>query len=342
MSAATTSRLTSAFSFTRAVVWATLIFLAAIPLLFMNGLATGYTLHIFILVLVYSLLATSLNLLVGYTGPESFAHGALFGIGGYATGILALEFGVPVFAGILLGALAAVAAAFFISLPSLRLKGIYFAILTIAFQVIYQDSLLIFSDITGGINGLAGVPSIPGVFGLDSAVVDYYVVMIACVGSIYLLYRIINSGLGDTFKMIKQDEEVAKHLGYNTTRYKILSFVISAFFAGLAGGLFAQHNAFVGLTLSNLFISFQIFVFVIVGGAGYFWGPIVAAVFITYLEELLSLASVYSRVLTALMLLIVIVSIPNGIASISWREHIHSAGHRVGLLSKANRDDPNA
>ncbi len=342
MSTTTDSRLGTHLSYKRGIIGSILIFLALIPVLVMMNLATGYTVHFMVLIMIWSLMATSLNLLVGYTGPESFAHGALFGIGSFATAILSMEFGFPVAAGIMAGGLFAVIAALFLALPSLRLGGIYFAILTIAFQVIYQDTVLIFSDWTGGLNGLGGIPSFPSILGVEPYIVDYYAVMVTCVVSIYVLYRIINSGLGDAFQMIKQDEEFAEHLGYNTVQYKILSFGISAFFAGLAGGLFAQHNGFVGLTLTNLFISFQIFVFVIVGGAGYFWGPIAAAVFITYMEEVLMLASVYTRILTAVVLLVVIVALPNGIASISWRSHLTSLKQRVGSAPKVKEDDPNA
>lgn len=301
--------------------------LVLFPLLVTSGMLTGYPLHILEVILVWCLLATALNLLVGYTGPESFAHGALFGIGGYLTAIFTMEFGIPLFASIPLGAFAAVLAALFIALPSLRLKGVYFAILTIAFQVIYEDSVLILGDFTGGLNGLSGIPTFAG-FGLPPVIVDYYTVLLAVVVSLYALYRIIHSSLGETFVMIRQDEDFAEHLGYSTTRYKILSFCISAFFTGLAGGLFAQHNSFIGPTLSTIIISFQIFVFVIIGGAGYFWGPIVATAVLTAIQEVFSMASEFSRLLMAVVLLVVIVTIPGGIASIDYRELLERATGR--------------
>lgn len=291
--------------------------LVLFPLLITSGVLTGYPLHILEVILVWCLLTTALNLLVGYTGPESFAHGGLFGIGGYVTAILTMQFAVPLFGSILLGAVAAVVAALFIALPSLRLKGVYFAILTIAFQVIYEDSVLILNEFTGGLNGLSGIPTFAG-FGLQPRIVDYYTVLIAVLISLYLLYRIIHSSLGDTFMMIRQDEDFAEHLGYSTTRYKILSFAISAFFTGLAGGLFAQHNSFIGPTLSSIFISFQIFVFVIVGGAGYFWGPIAAAAILMAIQQVFSVAAAFSRLFMAVLLLVVIVTIPGGIASIDY------------------------
>lgn len=294
-----------------------LLLLALLPILQMYGLISDYILHIGGVILVWSLLATSLNLLVGYTGPESFAHGALFGMGGYTTAILSTQFGIPLQAAVLAGAILAVAAAMFIALPSLRLAGTYFAIITLAFQVIYQDTVLVLGDLTGGLNGISDIPTFAG-FGLRPAYVDYYVILGVVAASIFVLHRIVHSGLGDTFVMIRQDEEFAAHLGFSTMRYKMLAFGISAFFTGLAGGLFAQHNAFVGPTLSNIFISFQIFVFVIIGGAGYFWGPIVATAALTALQEVASLSGVYSRLFTALLLLVVIIAAPGGIASIDY------------------------
>ena len=298
-------------------VAATLLLLAVIPALFAWGIGSEYFVHIVEITIIWAMLATSLNLLVGYTGPESFAHGALFGIGGFSAAILAIDFGLPISLGILLGGLATAVAALFIALPSLRLKGIYFAILTIAFQVIYSDSLLILDSYTGGLNGLSGIPTLGRGSGMV-LYIDYYVVLVVCTVSIFIMYRVIHSGLGDTFRMIKQDEEFAEHLGYNTTQYKILSFVISAFFAGVAGGLFAQHNSFMGPTLSNIFISFQVFVFVIVGGAGYFWGPIIATAFLTAMQEVFSLSAVYAQLLTALLLLIIIITVPDGLASVNY------------------------
>lgn len=308
------------------------------PLLITSGILTGYPLHILEVILVWCLLATALNLLVGYTGPESFAHGALFGIGGYVTAILTMQFGIPLFGSILLGAVAAVIAALFIAIPSLRLKGVYFAILTIAFQVIYEDSVLILNDFTGGLNGLSGVPTFAG-FGLQPRIVDYYTVTLAVVASLYLLYRIIHSSLGETFMMIRQDEDFAEHLGYSTTRYKILSFAVSAFFAGLAGGLFVQHNSFIGPTLSGIFISFQIFVFVIVGGAGYFWGPIAAAAILIAIQEVFSMAAIFSRLLMAVLLLVVIVTIPGGIASINYQGLIERVTGDKDSVAMTSEDD---
>lgn len=310
-------------------VVATLFILAAIPILFAAGIGSQYFIHIVEITIIWALLATSLNLLVGYTGPESFAHGALFGIGGFSAAILAINVGLPIAVGILIGGVITAVAALFIALPSLRLKGIYFAILTIAFQVIYGDSLLILDSYTGGLNGLSGIPTLGRGSGV-ALYIDYYVVLIVCAVSIFIMYRVINSGLGDTFRMIKQDEEFAEHLGYNTTQYKILSFTISAFFAGIAGGLFAQHNSFMGPTLSNIFISFQVFVFVIVGGAGYFWGPIIATAFLTAMQEVFSLSAVYAQLLTALLLLAIIITVPDGLASVNYSR----------LLRRLIRRDP--
>lgn len=308
-------------------VVATLLVLVAFPILFAGGIVSGYSIHIVEITIIWALLATSLNLLVGYTGPESFAHGALFGIGGFSAAIFAMNLGLPISLGILAGGVITAAAALFIALPSLRLKGIYFAILTLAFQVIYEDSLLIFDGYTGGLNGLSGIPTLGQGSGM-ALYIDYYVVLVVSVFSIFIMYRVIHSGLGDTFRMIKQDEEFAEHLGYNTTQYKILSFVISAFFAGIAGGLFAQHNAFMGPTLSNIFISFQVFVFVIVGGAGFFWGPIIATAVLTAMQEVFSLASVYAQLLTAVLLLAIIITVPDGLASVNYSRLLRRASRK--------------
>lgn len=303
----------------RGLLGAAVGIILVMPILYgVAGIGTGYTTHIMLVALIWCLLAAALNLLVGYTGPESFAHGALFGIGGFTAAIATTNAGLPMSASIFVGAIVAMIAASVISLPSLRLKGIYFAILTIAFQIIYEDAILIFDQYTGGLNGLSGIPSISDDFGSANMYIDYYAVALLVLFSIFVIHRIAHSGMGDTFRMIRQDEQLARHLGYNTTQYKLASFSISAFFTGLAGALFAQHNAFMGPTLSDIFISFQIFVFVIVGGAGYFWGPIIAAGGLTAAFEVLTMAREYTRVLTALLLLVVIIAFPEGLAGINY------------------------
>jgi len=316
--------------------WISLLSMGLLPVAAYFGLVSDYTLHIGIVILVWALLTTSLNLIVGYTGPESFAHGAMFGIGAFSSAIIVSITDLPLLLCILIGAFAAMLSALFIAAPSLRLKGTYFAIITIAFQVIYQDSLLIFSDWTGGINGLNGIVSYPTVLFLEGIYSNFYFVYAVAIASIFVLYRIVNSRLGDIFMMIKQDEEFAAHLGYYTTGYKIMSFMISAFFAGLAGSLFVHHNGFMGPTLSNLFISFQALVFVIIGGAGTFWPPILAAGVLQVFQEVFSLASVYSSILISGLFLVIILTAPDGLARVEYRK-LFDKGRQI--LTREGEDE---
>lgn len=305
-----------------------IVLVAAFPLIADVLKISGYGLHLVVLCLIWGLMAASLGLLVGNVGAESFAHGAFFGIGGYTTGYLAIQQGLPVGVGIAVGVLLAALAGLVIALPSLRLSGIYFAIATLVLQLIYEDALLIFSDITNGLNGLSGVIhfSLPG---LSTPLSDYYLTMLIVVLCLWFLYRFRNAGMGDVLYMIKQDERLAQHLGYNTMRYKVVATLISTAIAGLAGGLFIQHNSFIGPTSTNVFVSFQVFVYVIVGGATSFFGPVLAAGGLVLVGEVLGLSAVYSQILHALFLFGIILLVPSGLASIDYAEAFDRVRNRV-------------
>ena len=241
------------------------------------------------LMLIFAIFAIGYDILFGYTGLLSFGHAAFFGIGAYGTGLSLIHLSVPVPLGILIGITASVLTAFPIGYLSIRSRGIYFVMVTTAFaQMIYFIAFK-WRALTGGDDGLHGVPRPPlGPINLESELVLYYFILFFFIVSVVMGIRIINSPFGKTLQCLRENEVRAKSIGYNTNRFKLISFVISAFFAGLAGGLYAVLQNFVPLLTLGLDISADIVVMTLIGGMGTLYGPIMGAMAIVILRDILS------------------------------------------------------
>jgi branched-subunit amino acid ABC-type transport system permease component len=188
----------------------------------------NYFLQVLTVIMINSILAVSLNLVTGYTGQLSLGHATFMGIGAYAATLLTLQLGFPFLASIILGAIVAAIFGFVIGVPTLRLKGDYLAIATLGFGEITKNILLNL-EITGGPMGLRGIPKVTNI----------YIATTALILVIFSLNRIMNSRVGKSFIAIREDELAAEAMGINTAKFKILAFTIGAFYAGIAGGLYA-------------------------------------------------------------------------------------------------------
>jgi len=272
-------------------------------------------------VLVYAMAAASLNLVLGYGGMVSFGHAAFFGAGAYVTGILAVE-GVRS-AWIAWPAAAAVAAlaALVIGAMSLRTRGVYFIMITLAFaQMMYY--VFVSLKAYGGDDGL----SMPGRstlgLGLDprNELTWYYVVLALLAAVLYLLHRVVRSRFGRVIEAIRENETRAAAIGYPVYGYKLACFVLSGAIAGLAGALIANQTSYVGPALLHWVQSGTLMIMVILGGVGRFWGGPVGAVVLLALEELFSgssLLGAYSlhwQLPVGIILLAVVLFAPWGIA----------------------------
>jgi branched-chain amino acid transport system permease protein len=245
-------------------------------------------------VLIYGLFALGFNLLYGYTGLLSFGHAAYWGLGAYGTGILLAKLGLTSLWGAILGGLltAGVGGAI-IGFFALRRRGIYFAMLTLAFaQLLYFIGFHL-ADWTGGDDGLRGIPQLElGLFGavvpLDSPLRFYYFCF-ALVGlAVAALNRILESPFGAVLQAIRENSDRAVACGYNINRIKHLSFVFSAMFAGLAGSLDALRLTVVPIESLYWTTSGQVVMMTLLGGAGTFFGPFVGALTFLVLEDRLS------------------------------------------------------
>jgi len=270
-----------------------------------------YQLRVFTLAMAWAVAAVSLNLVLGYTGQASLAHGAFLGIGGYAFGIFAERLGWNFWPALLMAGLVPAALGFLVGLPSLRTKGPYFAIVTLCFNVIVFKVFENWTWLSGGYQGQrVPVPSF-----LGSRWARYYFMLAALVLALVVLRMMVKSLLGVTFMSIRSNENLAEAMGINAFRYKLLSFTVSCFMVGLAGALLALENGHLDYTITSYTYSFNLLVYVLIGGAATLSGPVVGALGLYYLLERIEKAvGEYRYAIFGLLLIVVIIYFPRGVA----------------------------
>lgn len=239
--------------------------------------------------LIFGIIAIGYDIVFGYTGLLSFGHAAFFGLGAYGTGLSLIHLSVPALLAILIGIIISLLVAFPIGYLAIRRRGIYFAMTTMAFaQMIYFIAFK-WRSLTGGDDGLHGVPRPHvGPIDLSSELALYYFILFFFIVSVILGIRIVNSPFGKTLECLRENEDRARSVGFSPARFKIMSFVISAFFAALAGGLYALLQNFVPLFALSLDTSGDIVLMILIGGKGTLYGPIMAAMALIFLKNLLS------------------------------------------------------
>ncbi len=241
-------------------------------------------------VAAWALFAISVDLLLGYTGLLSFGHAAFWGSSAYVTGLVAIRSGLPFPVAILAGTLFAMLIAVPIGYLSVRRTGIYFAMVTLAFaQMIYFFANQ-WRSVTGGENGLQGIPK--NFFGVELIETDsfyfYYAGIVFILIGVVIAWRVVNSPFGRVLVAIRDNPSRARALGYDVERYKIIVFVISAGLAGLAGGVFAISHGFASLDALNWTTSGKVVLITVLGGIGTLWGGPVGALIVVQLEDTLA------------------------------------------------------
>ncbi|PKL75311.1 MAG: branched-chain amino acid ABC transporter permease, partial [Candidatus Melainabacteria bacterium HGW-Melainabacteria-1] len=261
-----------------------LVLYGFIEVLYKADVMNGYILHIINQSLVYVILAVSLNLINGITGQFSLGHMGFAAVGAYASGTLTtLVFkinpsapgGMPIFImSILVGGIAAAFIGFLIGFPSLRLKGDYLAIVTLGFGEIIRT---VFNNIdyVGGPRGLLGIPKFS----------NFTVIFIAAFLTVVVIRNLIESSHGRAMLSIRENELAAELVGIDTTKYKVIAFSIGAFFAGIAGGLFAHLLQLAHPTQFGFIKSVEVLIMVYAGGVGSITGSVIAAFALTFLSE---------------------------------------------------------
>jgi branched-chain amino acid transport system permease protein len=323
----------------RRVPWAFLVFLTAfgVP-------ASGARFYVFLAndVLIWALFATSLNLLVGYTGLVSFGHAAYFGIGAYTTGILMKKLGAPFVLAFPAAGIVAGAAALVFGFFCVRLTRIYFAMLTLAFAQIVWAICFKWNEVTGGEQGMPEIPY-PSFDWVDrvAAVLPwlgdyrisdyYYFTTLILVGAcLWVLRRIVDSPFGRMLTTIRENAERAEFIGVNVRRYELAAFVLAGVFAGLAGGIFGIFNRGVFPDFAYWTKSSEVLIMTLLGGMGTFYGPAIGALVLLWLNQQIVSYTQYWPLVLGLILVLLLFVFPGGIAgalSALWRRLGRTLGH---------------
>lgn len=271
-----------------------------------------YVLHIAILILFYVVLASSLNLVVGYVGEFSLGHTAFLGVGAYGAALLAHKAGWPMWATIPAAGVLAMLAGGFIGAVTLRLKGPYFVIVTLAFAEVLRLVASNWIALTNGPMGLAGIPQ----GGLLDKRAFFYVILMVAAAALYLCDRFVHSNAGRGAVAVRESRLVAQSIGVDPFGSAMLAFVLSAFLAGLAGGFYAHYITFVGPDIFQFSFMASMIIMVLIGGKGTLVGPVIGATLVTLLEEYLRDAQELRLTLFGLIVMAVVLFLPNGIASL--------------------------
>jgi len=247
-----------------------------------------YFLHILILVAIYVILATSLNLIAGYAGMLSIAHAALYGMGAYVAALMALKLHSPFLVNLLFAVLLTGGLGLLLGIPALRVRDDYFVVVTFGFQIIMFNVLNNWISFTGGPMGLAGVPQ-PSIFGWSISSRIDFLILGFCLGclSIVICWRLGRSPFGRVLKALREDEVFAMAAGKNVAASKLVVFLTAASLAATAGVMYAYYVSFIDPTSFGFTESVLIISIVIVGGAGNLWGSVLGAVLLISLPELL-------------------------------------------------------
>jgi len=282
----------------------------------------NYILHILVMVSIYLVLALSLNLVVGFTGLMSMAHAAFYGVGAYVSTLAMMKLGIPFIPSLLLAMVAAVLLSLTISIPSLRLRGDYFVLASLGFQVIVFAILYNWVSVTKGPYGIPGIPR-PTAFGVQLGSIAQFLLFSAALAAICacLLFFICSSPFGRVLKAIREDEMAAAALGKDIPRLKVIAFAVSAAFAAVSGVLFAGYMRYIDPTSFVLMESVFILSIIVIGGTGNVLGPAIGTVLMIVLPELLrflkmpdAVAANMRQVIYGLLIILIMRFRPQGIA----------------------------
>jgi branched-chain amino acid transport system permease protein len=310
--------------------WPVLVLIAAF---FVPALGSRYYTFLANDVVIWALFATSLNLLVGYTGLVSFGHAAYFGVGAYTTGLLMKKIGMPFLlafpaAGLLAGLFALVFGFFCV-----RLTRIYFAMLTLAFAQIVWAICFKWNEVTGGEQGMPEIPypdfawlervaaAVPSL-SYRTSEYFYFLTLVMVGGCFWLLRRIVGSPFGRMLTTIRENPERAEFIGVNVRRYELGAFVIAGAFAGLAGGLFGIFNRGVFPDFAYWTKSSEVLIMTLLGGMGTFFGPALGALVLLWLNQQIVSYTQYWPLILGTILVVLLFVFPGGIAGAAlglWR-----------------------
>ncbi|MDD5082618.1 MAG: branched-chain amino acid ABC transporter permease [Dehalococcoidales bacterium] len=280
---------------------------------FLNGITGGgYYLHLLIIIAIFSILSMSYNVITGVAGQSNLAHIAFMGTGAYISTILVMYAGVNYWITFFLAGIVAMLLGLLIGIPTLKMRGTYFAIGTLAISQLM--SLIWLNGMPGGSDGIPDVPHIP-LWGIDfTQKINYaYLMIFFAAVTFFVVLRVVKSRTGRAFVSIREGEDLALTTGINTTQYKLTAFMISAFFGGIAGALYAPYMHYICPQDFSMANFMTVLTMLAVGGFGTIWGPILGTTILTILPEVLLPLKDYIFIVYGAILIPVIIYAPRGI-----------------------------
>jgi branched-chain amino acid transport system permease protein len=305
--------MTDRLTLRNAVIAALVLALALVPI-YAALSGNSFLMSFFTRVVILAMAAVSLNLIMGFGGMVSFGHAAYLGIGGYAMGILAHE---GVNSGFLQWPLALAASALFalaVGALSLRTRGVYFIMITLAFaQMVYYIAIGL--DRYGSDDGMTIYKrsQFAGLINLSNKTAFYYLCLLLLLATVYLVWRVVNSRFGMVIQGGRSNDRRMRAIGFPTYRYKLVCFVIAGALCGLAGALLANHTDFISPAVMHWTRSGDLIVMAVLGGMGTVFGPVIGAVALLVLEETLSRVTEYWQIIIGPMFLLVVLFARGGI-----------------------------
>lgn len=295
----------------RFIIPALMILLLALPYL----LNSQYIMRIIIMICVYSILGMSLGLITGYAGQTSLGHAAFYAIGAYTSAIISVNYGISFFITAPIAAAVAALMGFLLGLPTLRLSGTYLAITTLGFAEVVRMIFLNWERVTNGPLGISRIPR-PTFMGIELTIANngmYYLVLALLLLTTLIMHFIVKSKFGRALTAIRDDEVAAVMMGVRITHYKIVAFVVGAFFAGLAGAFYAHLIRFIDPNTFTFDTSILILSIVILGGMGTIKGMFLGALLLISFPELLRFVQEYRFVMYGLILVLMMRFRPQGL-----------------------------
>jgi branched-chain amino acid transport system permease protein len=295
----------------------------------------GYVTHLAITLMIFTILATSLNLMMGYTGLVSIAHAAFFGIGAYASGLLMLRAGWSFWLALPAATMATAGIALAIGVPSFRTRGIYYIIVTVAFQLIASEVFDNWYDLTGGGIGLKGVPrpravTLPfGEVSFASKVSYFYLVLVMTILVHLAIIRILRSPVGTALMAVRDNETKARMMGVRPLTYKTFAFVLGSALAGLAGSLYVHYLEYAHPDFFSFSVSVDVFLALTLGGAGTLWGPAVGVLLLEVMREVLQEFAALRLLIFGALLIVLMAFLPEGVVG-----SLTTVARRVGRSSR--------
>ena len=288
-----------------------IIFAIGFPFLTQND----YLIHVMTLSFIWMIAVYGLNLLTGYAGYLSLAHAGFFAIGAYSLGLLTTKAHLNFWLALVLALIITSVIGFLIGLVALRTKDAFFAIYTMCVGYIIYLVIDKWESLTEGVRGLIGIPAPTsiGPIAFDTPLSQYYLVLFFLLLVILVMYRIVHSLTGRTYIAIRNSEDLALTIGISTKKNKLAVFVLSTFFAGLSGALYASFIRFIGPDIGSIAVVFDLLTFLLVGGLGTLTGPIIGTLLIVWLSQQMQFLQDYRMLIFGPVLTALVIFYPRGI-----------------------------